>query len=67
MKTKQILRKSAMPVASPSYPKGPYRFIDREYLIVVYESEPDAIREALPEPLEPDGSNQVLHDYLEAQ
>ncbi len=34
MKTEQILRKSAMPVASPSYPRGPYRFVNREYLIV---------------------------------
>ncbi len=64
MKTEQILRKSAMPVASPSYPRGPYRFVNREYLIVNYESEPDAIREALPEPLEPDGSNQVLYEFI---
>lgn len=64
MKIEQILRKPSMPVASPSYPRGPYRFIDREYLIVVYESEPDAIRDALPEPLEPDGSNQVLYEFI---
>jgi acetoacetate decarboxylase len=43
---------TSMPVASPSYPKGPYRFIDREYLLLHYETEPDAIREMLPEPLE---------------
>jgi acetoacetate decarboxylase len=60
MKIEQLLRKPAMPVASPSYPRGLYRFVDREYVIVVYKSEPDAIRKALPEPLEPDGSNQVL-------
>ncbi len=61
MKTEQILRKPAMPVAIPSYPRGPYRFVDREYRI---EFEPDAIREALPEPLEPDGSNQVLYEFI---
>jgi len=55
-----ILQLPSMPMASPSYPRGPYRFIDREYLIVTYESDPSAIRAALPEPLEPDGSNTVL-------
>ena len=64
MRIDQILRSSAMPAASPSYPRGPYRFVDREYLIVVYESDPDAIRAALPEPLEPDGSNQVLYEFI---
>jgi acetoacetate decarboxylase len=64
MKIDQILRKPAMPAASPSYPRGPYRFVDREYMIVVYESESDAIRDALPEPLEPDGSNQVLYEFI---
>lgn len=53
-----------MPLASPSYPRGPYRFIDREYLIVIYESDPEAIREALPEPLQPDGSNTVLYEFI---
>ncbi|MGH8750108.1 MAG: acetoacetate decarboxylase, partial [Burkholderiales bacterium] len=51
-------------MASPSYPRGPYRFIDREYLIVTYESDPSAIREALPEPLQPDGSNTVLYEFI---
>jgi len=40
----EILAASSMPLASPSYPKGPYRFIDREYLLIHYESDPDAIR-----------------------
>jgi acetoacetate decarboxylase len=60
-----ILQLSAMPLASPSYPRGPYRFIDREYLIITYESDPDAIRQALPEPLEPDGSNTVLYEFIQ--
>lgn len=53
-----------MPIASPSYPRGPYRFINREYLIISYESDPEAIRHAVPEPLEPDGSNQVLYEFI---
>ncbi|HEV3239187.1 MAG TPA: acetoacetate decarboxylase [Casimicrobiaceae bacterium] len=64
MKLAEVLRLSSMPLASPSYPRGPYRFIDREYLTIIYESDPDAIRAALPEPLEPDGSNTVLYEFI---
>jgi acetoacetate decarboxylase len=64
MKADVILKKSAMPLASPSYPPGPYRFVNREYFTITYESDPDAIREALPEPLEPDGSNTVLYEFI---
>jgi acetoacetate decarboxylase len=59
----EILAASAMPLTSPSYPKGPYRFIDREYLLIHYESDADAIRAALPEPLEPDG-NHVIFEWM---
>src|SRR3954466_16373568 len=60
----QIMASASMPVASPSYPRGPYRFINREYFIITYESDPGAIRAALPEPLEPDGSNTVLYEFI---
>ncbi|OLP43377.1 acetoacetate decarboxylase [Rhizobium oryziradicis] len=42
----------SMPLTSPSYPKGPYRFIDREYMIVTYRTDMDALRAVVPEPLE---------------
>lgn len=64
MNVKDILNCASMPISSPSYPKGPYRFIDREYFIVNYESDPDAIRAAVPEPLAPDGSNTVLYEFI---
>ena len=64
MKEKEILDLPSMPLAAPSYPRGPYRFVDREYLIVSYESDPDAIRAGLPEPLQPDGSNTVLYEFI---
>lgn len=64
MNAKDILNLPSMPLASPSYPRGPYRFIDREYLIITYESDPDAIHAALPEPLKPDGSNTVLYEFI---
>ncbi|MDX2484538.1 MAG: acetoacetate decarboxylase family protein, partial [Pseudodonghicola sp.] len=55
---------SAMPPANPSYPRGPYRFIDREYLVITYLSDPDAIRAMVPEPLTPDGSDQVHYEWI---
>jgi acetoacetate decarboxylase len=42
----------AMPAHSPSYPSGPYRFIDREFFIITYETDMDALRRQVPEPLE---------------
>jgi acetoacetate decarboxylase len=41
----------SMPFTSPSYPRGPYKFVDREYLIITYETDMDALREVVPEPL----------------
>jgi len=64
MNINKILSLPSMPAASPSYPLGPYRFINREYLIITYESDPAAIREAVPEPLQPDGSNTVLYEFI---
>ena len=64
MNENDILKLPSMPAASPSYPRGPYRFIDREYLIITYLSDPVAIRAALPEPLEPDGSDTVLYEFI---
>ena len=46
MKRSDVLKLSSMPAASPSYPLPPFRFVDREYMIVAYESDPDAIRAA---------------------
>jgi acetoacetate decarboxylase len=38
-----------------SYPAGPYRFINREYLIITYKTDPDKLKKFLPEPLQPAG------------
>jgi acetoacetate decarboxylase len=46
----------AMPLTSPAYPPGPYRFVDRQYLIISYRSDPEAIRRVVPEPLEVTGA-----------
>ncbi len=49
----------AMPAHRPAYPRPPFRFLRREYLILSYESDPDAIAAVVPEPLRPAGS--VVH------
>ncbi|MAZ31924.1 MAG: acetoacetate decarboxylase [Thalassospira sp.] len=41
-----------MPPASPAYPPGPYRFVNREYFIVRYRTDPEVLRRLVPEPLE---------------
>jgi acetoacetate decarboxylase len=64
MNRKEILGLPSMPAASPSYPFGPYRFIDREYFIVVYRSDPAAIRAAVPEPLDPAPENLVYYEWI---
>ena len=47
------VRKSAfaMPLTSPAYPPGPYRFVDREFLVITYRTDPDKLRALVPEPL----------------
>lgn len=64
MNRAQILGLSSMPAASPSYPLPPFRFINREFMIVVYQSDPDAIRAAVPEPLVPDPSYQIFYEWI---
>ncbi len=41
-----------MPLCSPTYPKGPYRFINREFFTITYETDMEKLREVVPEPLE---------------
>ncbi|MBS0573352.1 MAG: acetoacetate decarboxylase [Proteobacteria bacterium] len=47
------VRKQAfsMPLTSPSYPRGPYRFINREFLTITYRTDMEALRAVVPEPL----------------
>lgn len=53
-----------MPAFSPSYPHGPFQFVRREYLIATYETDADAIRAALPEPLEPAPGNLAFYEWM---
>ena len=42
----------AMPLTSPAFPRGPYQFKHREFLIITYRTELEALRAVVPEPLE---------------
>ena len=42
----------AMPFANPAFPPGPYRFVNREFLIITYRTDLDRLRAIVPEPLE---------------
>lgn len=53
MKKTEVLTKAfAMPLTSPAYPRGPYRFIDREFFVISYETDLERLRAVVPEPLE---------------
>jgi acetoacetate decarboxylase len=53
MKPSDVLSRAfAMPLTSPAFPPGPYRFVNREYLIITYRTDPDRLREVVPEPLQ---------------
>jgi acetoacetate decarboxylase len=42
----------AMPRHSPSYPAGPYRFVDREYMTITYRTDPAILERVVPAPLQ---------------
>jgi acetoacetate decarboxylase len=53
----------AMPLTNPAYPPGPYRFYSREFVILSYRTDPAALREVVPEPLEPAGDT-VSYEFI---
>jgi acetoacetate decarboxylase len=56
-------RAFAMPLTDPAYPKGPYKFYNREFVVITYRSDPDALREVVPEPLEVAGDT-VAYEFI---
>lgn len=53
MKADYIRRRAfSMPFHCPAYPRGPYRFFNREYLIISYRTDPAALAKIVPKPLE---------------
>jgi len=41
----------SMPFVSPAFPIGPYHFVNREFFIITYRTDLDALRAVVPEPL----------------
>jgi acetoacetate decarboxylase len=53
MKANEVRERAfAMPLTQPAYPPGPYRFYDREYLVITYRTDLEKLRALVPEPLE---------------
>ena len=63
MKKEDVLKLDSMPILGESYPRGPYRFINREYLVITYETDPEVLRAVIPEPLIPE-NNTVSYEYM---
>lgn len=63
MRENEVLKRAfAMPLTNPAYPRGPYRFVNREYLIITYRTDPAKLRSIVPAPLEVD-DRQALVKY----
>jgi len=54
----------AMPLHSQSYPVGPYRFVDREYMIITYRTDREALQRVVPAPLEINGDPIVKYEFI---
>ena len=53
MKEAEVRQRAfAMPLTSPTFPRGPYRFFQREYLIIEYRTDLAKLQAVVPEPLE---------------
>jgi acetoacetate decarboxylase len=52
--TENDVRKNAfaMPITNPAFPPGPYRFVNREFLIITYRTDPEALKKIIPAPLQ---------------
>jgi acetoacetate decarboxylase len=60
------VRKNAfsMPLTSPAFPPGPYRFVKREFLVITYRTDPAALRAVVPEPLELGDDPLVKYEFI---
>lgn len=54
MRLQDVPRQFTTPLGGPAYPRGPYRFTDREYLNITYRTDREALQAIVPEPLEVD-------------
>lgn len=61
----ETIRKTAfaMPLMAPAFPMGPYRFIDRQYFIITYRTDPTVLERLVPAPLKP-ASDLVKYEFI---
>ena len=64
MKLTEVRAKAfAMPLNNPAYPLGPYRFYNREFIVIAYRTDPGILRAIVPEPLEVVGDT-VNYEFI---
>ncbi len=56
-------RAFAMPLNNPAYPPGPYKFYNREFVIISYRTDPERLKAVVPEPLEVIGDT-VNYEFI---
>ena len=54
MRREDVLKQASTPLDAPAFPRGPYRFRNREYLNILYRTDPEALEAIVPEPLQVD-------------
>jgi len=64
MKIADVRRNAfAMPLNDPAYPRPPYKFYNREFVVITYRSDIDVLRAVVPEPLEV-VSDTVAYEFI---
>src|SRR5271154_763638 len=64
MKLTEVRRRAfAMPLNDPAYPPGPYKFYNREFVVITYRTDIEALRAVVPEPLEVAGDT-VAYEFI---
>jgi acetoacetate decarboxylase len=64
MKINQVRAQAfAMPLNNPAYPPGPYKFYNREFIIIRYRTDPALLQKMVPEPLVPAGDT-VSYEFI---
>src|ERR1700741_2844983 len=64
MKLTEVRRNAfAMPLNDPAYPPGPYKLYNREFVVITYRTDIDALRAVVPEPLEISGDT-VAYEFI---
>jgi len=56
-------RAFAMPLNNPAFPRGPYRFYNREFVVITYRTDIEILRAMVPAPLEVVGDT-VAYEFI---